>query len=292
MTPITTGTPDFGVLMFPTDYAIDPVRLAAAAEARGFESLFFPEHTHIPVERRSPWPGGDELPREYWHTHDPFVALAMAAAATTTLKLATGIALVTERDPILMAKQAATLDHLSGGRLILGVGAGWNAEEMAHHGTRYEDRWKVLRERVLAMKTIWREDAPAFHGEFVDFDPIWSWPKPARSGGPPVLVGASSRYVFARIAEYGDGWMPIDGRNDEVLGDGVKRLEDACGAVGRDFAEMDLSVFGVRGDAERVRELLELGFRRIIFSLPPADPDTVVRRLDQLAELAADFASV
>lgn len=288
----TTGTPRFGVLMFPTDYAIDPVRLASAVEARGFESLFFPEHTHIPADRRSPWPGGSELPREYWHTHDPFVALAMAAAATTTLRLATGIALVTERDPILMAKQAATLDHLSGGRLILGVGAGWNAEEMAHHGTRYEDRWKVLRERVLAMKTIWREDEAEFHGDFVDFDRIWSWPKPARAGGPPVLVGASSRYVFARIAEYGDGWMPIDGRDDALLRDGIKHLEDACGVSGRNFAEMDLSVFGVRGDAERVRELLDLGFGRIIFSLPSADPDSVVRKLDVLADLAADFAAV
>ena len=285
-----TDTPRFGVLMFPTDYAIDPVRLAGAAEARGFESLFFPEHTHIPTSRRSPWPGGSELPREYSHTHDPFVALAMAAAATTTLKLGTGIALVTERDPILMAKQAATLDHLSGGRLLLGVGAGWNAEEMEHHGTRYADRWKVLRERVLAMKTIWSEDEAEFHGEFVDFEPIWSWPKPARAGGPPVLLGASSRYVFARVAEYGDGWMPIDGRDDALLEAGVQHLADACEAIGRDASEIDLTVFGVRGDAARVERLLGLGFRRILFSLPPEDADSVIRRLDRLAELAATFA--
>ena len=282
--------PKFGVLMFPADFAMNPARLAAAAEARGFESLFFPEHTHIPASRRSPWPGGAELPPEYWHTHDPFVALAMAAAVTTRIKLATGIALVTERDPILMAKQAATLDHLSGGRLILGVGAGWNAEEMEHHGTPYADRWKILRERVLAMKTIWREDAPEFHGDFVDFEPIWSWPKPAAPAGPPVLIGASSKYVFPRIAEYGDGWMPIDGRNDTLLADGLHLLEDACGSAGRNFADMDLSVFGVRGDADRVQALLDMGFQRIIFSLPPTDADTVVRQLDRLAPLAAEFA--
>lgn len=280
----------FGVLMFPTDYAIPPAALAAAAEARGFESLFFPEHTHIPAARTSPWPGGAELPREYWHTHDPFVALGMAAAATREIKLGTGIALVTERDPILMAKQAATLDHLSGGRLILGVGAGWNAEEMAHHGTAYADRWKVLRERVLAMKTIWREEEAEFHGEHVDFERLWSWPKPHRPQGPPVLIGASSKYVFARVAEYADGWMPIDGRNDEILASGVNRLRQACAETGRDFGAMDLSVFGVRGDAQRVETLRDMGFRRIIFGLPPADADTVLPQLDRYAELAATFA--
>jgi probable F420-dependent oxidoreductase len=280
----------FGVLMFPTDYAIPPATLAGAAEARGFESLWFPEHTHIPASRRSPWPGGAELPREYWHTHDPFVALGMAAAVTDTLKLGTGIALVTERDPILMAKQAATLDHLSGGRLVLGVGAGWNAEEMAHHGTRWADRWKVLRERVLAMKTIWREEEAEFHGDFVDFDASWSWPKPVRPGGPPVLIGASSKYVFARVAEYADGWMPIDGRNDEILESGVARLKDACAEAGRRFEDLDLTVFGVQPKAERVERLLDLGFGRLIFGLPPADADTVLPRLDHCAELAAEFA--
>jgi len=291
MTESTAPGPHFGLMMFPADFAMDPARFAAAAEARGFESIFFPEHTHIPTSRLSPWPGGDELPPEYSHTHDPFVALAMAAAVTETIQLATGIALVTERDPILMAKQAATLDRLSNGRLVLGVGAGWNREEMEHHGTVFADRWKLLRERVLAMKTIWREDEAEFHGDFVDFDPIWSWPKPARSGGPPVLVGASSKYVFDRIAEYGDGWMPIDGRNDALLADGVRLLRGACERAGRDFAAMDLSVFGVRGNAERVEALLEMGFRRIIFTVPPESADKVVPRLDRLADLAASFAA-
>ena len=291
MTESTAPGPHFGLMMFPADFAMDPARFAAAAEARGFESIFFPEHTHIPTSRLSPWPGGDELPPEYSHTHDPFVALAMAAAVTETIQLATGIALVTERDPILMAKQAATLDRLSNGRLVLGVGAGWNREEMEHHGTVFADRWKLLRERVLAMKTIWREDEAEFHGDFVEFDPIWSWPKPARPGGPPVLVGASSKYVFDRIAEYGDGWMPIDGRNDALLADGVRLLREACDRAGRDFAAMDLSVFGVRGNAERVEALLEMGFRRIIFTVPPESADKVVPRLDRLADLAASFTA-
>ena len=291
MTELSTTGPRFGLMMFPADFAMDPARFASAAEARGFESIFFPEHTHIPSSRLSPWPGGGELPPEYSHTHDPFVALAMAAAVTNTIRLATGIALVTERDPILMAKQAATLDHLSGGRLLLGVGAGWNREEMEHHGTVFSDRWKLLRERVLAMKTIWREDEAEYHGKFVDFDPIWSWPKPAQPKGPPVLVGASSKYVFDRIAEYGDGWMPIDGRNDELLADGVRLLREACARAGRDVEAMDLSVFGVRGSAERVEALLALGFQRIIFTVPPESADKVVPRLDRLAELASGFAT-
>src|SRR5262245_50788232 len=178
--------------MFPTDYAIAPHVLAAEAEARGFESIFFPEHTHIPSSRKTPWPGGAELPREYWHSHDPFVALTAAAAVTRTIKLATGICLITERDPIVMAKQVASLDTLSNGRVILGIGAGWNVEEMGNHGVAFTNRWKVTRERVLAMREIWSEDAAEFHGEYVDFDAIWSYPKPRQAGGPPVLLGASS----------------------------------------------------------------------------------------------------
>lgn len=288
-----SSTAVFGVLMFPTDYAIQPAPLAMAAEARGFESIFFPEHTHIPTSRLSPWPGGGELPLEYSHTHDPFVALAAAASVTERIRLATGIALVTERDPLLMAKQVASLDHISGGRVILGVGAGWNAEEMAHHGVAFADRWKVLRERVLAMKTIWREDEAEFHGDFVDFDPVWSWPKPAQPGGPPVLLGASSDWVFSRIADYADGWMPIaptPGRAGVDLADGLRRLEDAVAAAGRSMAEIDLSVFGVGADPAQVESLIEVGFRRLIFALPPAEPDKVLPRLDRLAELAAGYA--
>lgn len=289
---------DFGVLMFSTEYAIPPVQLAQAAEARGFESVFFPEHTHIPTSRRSPWPGGEELPREYWHTIDPFVALAAAASATREIKLGTGIALVTERDPILMAKQVASLDVLSGGRVLLGVGAGWNAEEMEDHGTRFADRWKVLRERVLAMKTIWREDEPEFHGEFVDFDPMWAYPKPISPGGPPVLLGASSRWAWDRIAEYCDGWMPIcagpDGTRSHSgigYGEGIAAVRAACEARGRDPDEMQFSIFGVPPDPDLVAALIEAGFGRVIFALPAADADTVIPLLDRYTDIAASFSS-
>jgi len=283
----------FGVLMFATDYAIAPHTLAAQAEARGFESIFFPEHTHIPASRVTPWPGGAELPREYSHTHDPFVALTAAAAVTKTIKLATGICLVTERDPILMAKQVASLDLLSGGRVILGIGAGWNVEEMANHGVAFATRWKVTRERVLAMRRIWCDDAAEFHGEFVDFDPIWSYPKPMRVGGPPVLLGASSRWSWRRIAEYCDGWMPIhqDARRAQASGgidyaDGVRRTRDAWQQAGRSGSP-DFSIFGVPPNQRRIEELIGFGFGRLVFGLPPADADTVIPLLDRLAEVAS-----
>ncbi len=289
--------PSFGVLMFSTEYAISPVVLAQAAEARGFESLFLPEHTHIPAARKSPWPGGPDLPREYWHTIDPFVALSAAASATRNIRLGTGIALVTERDPILMAKQAASLDLLSGGRLLLGVGAGWNAEEMEDHGTPFAQRWQVMRERILAMRTIWNEDEPEFHGQHVDFEPMWAWPKPVTPGGPPIYLGASSKWAWGRIAEYCDGWMPIYAGADTARSeanisypDGIAAIRAACEARGRDPDEMEYSIFGVGPDRKVVRRLLEYGFTRVIFALPAADADTVVPLLDRYADLAHEFA--
>jgi probable F420-dependent oxidoreductase len=285
----------FGVLMFPTDYAIAPHILAAEAEARGFESIFFPEHTHIPSSRKTPWPGGAQLPREYWHSHDPFVALTAAAVATQTIKLATGICLITERDPIVMAKQVASLDMLSAGRVILGIGAGWNVEEMGNHGVAFDTRWKVTRERVLAMRRIWSQEAAEFHGEFVDFDPIWSYPKPRQAGGPPVLLGASSRWSWQRIAEYCDGWMPIhqDPRRRVASGaidyaDGIRQTWAAWNAAGRSGAP-DFSMFGVPPQQARVNELAELGFNRLVFGLPSADADTVIPLLDRLATLAGEI---
>ena len=282
----------FGLVIFPADYAIAPATLAQAAEARGFESLFVPEHTHIPASRRTPWPGGGELPKEYWHCHDPFVALATAAAVTSTLKVGTGISLVTERDPIVMAKQVATLDHLSGGRLLLGVGAGWNAEEMADHGVNFADRWKVVRERVLAMREIWSHDEAEFHGEFVDFEPLWSYPKPVRSGGPKVLLGAASRWTWRRIADYADGWFPIyrDARRAAASGAvgyaaGIRETRAAWDEAGR-TGEPDFTIFGVPPNPGRVEELIELGFGRVVFGLPPADADTVIPLMDRYAELA------
>ena len=285
----------FGLMIFPTDYAVDPVVLGKEAEAFGFESLFFPEHTHIPISRKSPWPGGDELPKHYWHAHDPLVALTAVATATRDLKLGTGIALVTERDPILMAKQVASLDFLSKGRVLLGVGAGWNAEEMKNHGVDFSSRWKVLRERVLAMKEIWENEEAQFHGDFVNFDPIWSYPKPAQKNGPPVLLGASSKYVFKRIAEYGDGWFPLyqDAKRASIGGEinyveGISRTRDAWHEKGRK-GEPDFSIFGVPPKIDIVSQLIEDGFNRIIFGLPSAGADTVLPLLEKLASFAHDY---
>ena len=179
----------FGVVMFATDYAIRPDEFAKECEDRGFESVWYPEHTHIPASRRSPWPGGGELPKDYWHTHDLFVSLMAAAAATTTIKVGSGICLVQEHDPIKLAKEVATVDQLSNGRLLFGIGGGWNAEEMENHGTPFDRRWKILREKIEAMKAIWTEEAAEYHGEFVNFDPIWSYPKPLQKPHPPILLG-------------------------------------------------------------------------------------------------------
>lgn len=272
---------NFGIQMFPTDYAIQPVELAKAVEERGFDSLFFPEHTHIPTSRKTPFPGGGDLPDYYWRSHDPFVALSAAAAVTTTLRLGTGICLVIERDAITLAKECASLDVISNGRLILGIGAGWNREEMENHGASYPDRWKITREKILAMKKIWTEDEPEFHGEFVDFDPIWSWPKPVQPGGPPVWIGASSKWVFDRVAEYAEGWMPIGG-----LGSGnMERLRAALEKRGRDVSDITLALFGAPVDEEQARGRIGQGFSELIFGLPPASADENLPRLDRLAGL-------
>ena len=212
----TVGAMHIGVAIFPTDQTIDPVELARESEARGFESLWFPEHSHIPTSRETPW-GGREgappLPEFYWRTHDPFVALAACAAVTSTIKLATGICLVAQRDPIYTAKEVASLDRLSGGRFLFGVGYGWNKEEMAHHGTAYGERRAILRESVLAMKELWTHDEASFDGDHVRFSSSWAWPKPHQAGGPPVILGGDAGpRTAADIVEFCDGWMPIGGR--------------------------------------------------------------------------------
>lgn len=286
---------DFGLLIFATDYSIAPSTLAQEAEKFGFESLFFPEHTHIPASRQSPWPGGRELPQEYWHTHDPFVSLMAAAAVTREIKVGTGIALVTERDPILMAKQAATLDFLSNGRFLMGIGAGWNAEEMENHGTPFADRWKILRERILAMKQIWTEEEAEYHGKYVDFDKVWSHPKPKQAGGPPILMGASSKYSYKRIAEYCDGWFPIYQDQDRAsasgaidYGEGMRLTREAWQEAGRE-GQPSFSVFGVGPDPKAVERLIETGFERVIFALPSADVDTVLPMVENYAAIAHTF---
>ncbi len=278
---------DFGVSMFPTDYAVQPPELAREVEARGFESLWFPEHTHIPTSRKSPWPGGGDLPQEYWHTHDPFVSLMAAAAATEQLKVGTGILLVPEHDVIVSAKSAASLDMISNGRLILGIGAGWNAEELENHGWNFKDRWPVTREIVLAWRELWTQDEPEFHGEFVDFDPVWSYPKPAQPSGPPILLGAQSKWAFDRVVDYCDGWLPIAGRGD--LRADMEQLKAAADRGERDFDTIQCSIFGVGPDPQMVTDLIEVGFQRIIFGLPAAPADQVFPLLDRYAGVKAEF---
>ena len=273
---------NFGVMMFSTDYAIQPIDLAREVESRGLDMMFFPEHTHIPASRISPWPGGAELPKEYWHTHDPFVALAAAAAVTQRIRLGTGICLVVERDPIQLAKEIASLDMISNGRFILGIGAGWNAEEMENHGASYKDRWKIVREKILAMKEIWSKEEPEFHGEYVNFDPLWSYPKPVQSGGPPIWMGANSKWTYDRIAEYCDGWLPIGAR----VGVDIGAMRAACEKRGRNPDEITLAMFGVPGKEEVVQKYLYEGYTEILFPLPPDTQDKVLPLLDKYAVLA------
>jgi probable F420-dependent oxidoreductase len=273
---------DVGLTMFPTDEAIDPVALGRAAEDAGFESLFFPEHTHIPVSRESPWPGGDELPREYARTYDPFVALGAIAATTERLRLGTGICLVVERDPITLAKEVASLDRLSGGRFEFGIGAGWNREEMRDHGTDPRRRMAILRERVLAMKALWTQDEAEFHGEHVDFDRSWAWPKPLQSPHPPVLVGGDGPTVFDRVLELGDAWMP-NTRNLETLPRRIAELRDRAAEAGRD--RVPVTYFGARGDDETLAALREAGVDRVLLRLPSAPADEVLPRLERFAGL-------
>lgn len=275
---------DFGLFMFPTDYAIHPVELAKAAEEHGFESIFFPEHTHIPASRKTPFPGGTELPKEYWHAHDPFVALGAAAAVTKKLKLGTGVCLVIERDPITLAKEVASLDTISNGRVVFGIGGGWNVEEMENHGAQYKRRWKIVREKVLAMREIWTKEAAEFHGEFVNFDPIWSYPKPVQKGGPPVLMGSQSKKVFERIADYCDGWMPINfPRYDWPAA--IKQMREAGQAKGR--GHLSLTMFGAPAKEEVLHQLSELGFERLLFPLPAAPRETVLPMIENYAKVVA-----
>ena len=274
-----------GLMMFPADYAIRPDDLAREAEARTFDSLWFPEHTHIPTSRRSPWPGGGELPQEYWHTHDPFVALGMAAAVTTQLKVGTGICLLIERDTITTAKEVATLDFLSNGRFLFGIGGGWNVEEMGHHGTVFKTRWKKLREQVAAMKQIWTADAAEYRGEFVNFEPIWSWPKPVQKPHPPILLGGHSPQVLQRVVEYCDGWMPIGGRATELLAD-VQRLRQLAEQKGRDPRTVSVTVFGAPADPAVLAQYRAAGVERVSFGLPPADRDKVLPLMDRYAAVA------
>jgi probable F420-dependent oxidoreductase len=278
-----------GCYMFATDFSMPIVELARALEERGFESLFVPEHTHIPTSRRSPWPGGAELPREYSHTLDPFVGLAAAAAATTKLRIGTGICLLTERDPIVTAKAVATLDLISNGRFEFGIGAGWNAEEMAHHGTVFETRFRVMVERAKAMKVIWTREEASFEGEFTRFEPIWSWPKPVQRPRPPILLGGDYDAAMRRTIKFGDEWCPHPNRGEDSLAQRIARFHELSEAAGR--GKLPVTVFGSAIDPKDVEECVKAGVTRCVFRLPAAGSDTVRPILEQAAKVADNFTS-
>jgi probable F420-dependent oxidoreductase len=274
----------FGVSIFPTDYAIGMDELAPAAEQAGFESLWVAEHSHIPTSRLSPWPGGSELPKQYWHTMDPFIALTVAATASKTLRLGTGICLLVERDPIHTAKEVASVDHVSNGRFIFGVGGGWNREEMADHGTDFSQRWKLLRERVEAMKAIWTQEVAEYHGEMVEFGPMLSWPKPAQKPHPPVILGGSGPKILERVVRYGDGWMPNRGQVIER----VPELQRLAKAAGRD--PIPVTAYP-RPSAEDIERYAQAGIERCIYWLPADGRDAALSKLEELATLVRPYIS-
>jgi probable F420-dependent oxidoreductase len=268
-----------GVFYFPVDYGIDIVELATALEERGFESLFVPEHTHIPTSRKSPFPSGGELPKRYSHTHDPFVCLSFAAAATKKLRLGTGICLIPERDPIVTAKAVASLDQLSGGRVEFGIGGGWNVEEMENHGAHYKTRFKLMRERVLAMKALWTEDEAEYHGEMVNFDPVWSYPKPKQKPHPPILLGGETDYTLRRVVEYCDGWFPRPGRGFDVVQQ-LRRLRNMAESMGRDPKTLSVSVFRAPVEKPALDEYRAAAVDRSVLEIPDKSRDEILRVLD------------
>ena len=273
---------EFGIGYFPTHDAVGPGPFARLVEEHGFESLFFAEHTHIPASRESPWPGGGELPRKYWHTYDLFVALTAAAAATSRLRVGSGICLVTERDPITTAKETASIDHLSGGRFEFGVGAGWNREELHNHGTNPRTRMRLLKERVEAIRAIWSHEEASYHGEFVDFDPIWSYPKPVQKPGPPVLVGGNGPTVIDRVLAFGDAWFPNYSRGEEMFA----QLDDLRARADR---RIDFQVIGAPADAKALERLAQVGCTRVVHWIPSVPLSQAEAALAPWEQAVAEF---
>jgi len=276
----------YAVMSFQTDFSVRPEELAPAVEERGFESLWFPDHSHIPASRRTPHPQGIELPRDYWHLLDPFACVNAAAAVTEKLKFGTGVLLVCERDPISTAKEVATADFLSRGRLIFGVGGGWNLEEMENHGTNPKTRWRLVRERVEAMKEIWTKEAAQYHGEMVRFDPIWAEPKPVQRPHPPILLGAHGPKARQRVVDFCDGWMPIPGLKGEDITAGAADLRERAKKAGRDPRSISITVFWAPTERATIDAWEQADIERVIFGLPAAEPDEMWKRLDELARFA------
>jgi probable F420-dependent oxidoreductase len=277
----------YGINIFPTEYTAPPDEIARQVEARGFESLWFPEHTHIPATGRTPWPGGTEMPKEYYHSFDPFVACTAAAVATRDLRIATGVCLVVQHHAITMAKLVASVDQVSRGRFIFGIGGGWNKEEVEHHGTAFKTRFRLLRERVLAMKALWTQEKAEFHGNFVDFEASIMNPKPVQKPHPPIIMGGDGPTTFDRVVEFCDGWMPISrgvtlpAGLAEKIADLRRRFEEA----GRDSDKLSISVFGCPPTPEAVDEAERAGVDRVIFGARPEEPDRLWKTLDERAGL-------
>jgi probable F420-dependent oxidoreductase len=273
---------DSGVTTFPTHDSMRPDDLARLVEARGHRWLFYSEHSHIPASRESPFPGGSDLLPKYWHAHDLFVSLAIAAMATRTLRVGSGICLIVQRDPITTAKEVASIDHLSGGRFEFGIGAGWNREEMANHGTDFSTRFSLMAERVAAMKEIWTQDEASYHGKHVSFDRIWSYPKPLQRPHPPILVGGLGRRVLERVLAYGDGWMPFPVPG---LPDRVRELHRRAPETSR---SVKVYLLAAPTDPRLLTEYAEAGVERFIFELPAARQGPVERALDTAEQAMAD----
>ena len=275
---------EIGVYFFATDYSIDIVELAVELEQRGFSTLLQPEHTHIPASRKTEWPGGGELPREYYCTYDPFVSLSFAAAATKDLKVGTGICLVPQRDPIVTAKNVASIDKLSNGRFVFGIGGGWNVDEMENHGAVYKTRFKLMRENILAMKQFWTEEKGKYHGEYVKFDEAFSWPKPTQKPYPPILLGGESDYTLRRIIEYCDGWLPRGrGGFDPVVS--RQRLTTMAEDNGRDPSTLSIMVFGAPANKATLDEYREAGIDCALLQIPPDTRDESMKRLEEITPL-------
>ena len=273
---------EFGASIFTTDYSIPPHQLATALEERGFESLWAPEHSHIPLSRRSPWPGGAELPKPYYDCFEPFVVLSVAAAVTRRLKVGTGVCLVIQRDTIQAAKLVASLDQASGGRFLFGIGGGWNAEEMEDHGTVFATRFKKMREQIEAMKAIWTQSKPEYQGELVSFPPMMAWPKPVQKPHPPVIVGGAFPHAARRAIRYGDSWIPIAGRGDAAgLDTQLKEFRRMAQEAGRDPASVPVSLFGAPADADALKRHRDQGVARVVTILPSEPADKVLPVLDR-----------
>jgi probable F420-dependent oxidoreductase len=271
---------DFGVSMFMTDYAIGAAELARALEERGFESLWNPEHSHIPLSRKTPFPGGGDLPKMYYDAMDPFVTLSVAAAVTTRLKVGTGVCLVIQRDTLQTAKLVASIDQVSRGRFLFGIGGGWNQDEMEDHGTVYATRFKRMREQIEAMKVIWTENKPEYHGDIVDFPPMMAWPKPVQKPHPPVIIGGAFPHAARRAVRYGNGWVPIAGRGG-TLDDWLPAFKDMLAEAGRTLADVPITMFGVPPDADLVKRYRDQGVTRVVGGCPPEPADKTLPLLDK-----------